>query len=403
MPADNRNMIPIAFSAIALLLAAIFLAATGLLTPAAAAHVVFACAALPLIAGAMLHFVPVLTRSAAPARAWHFLPWLLQGAGATTVGAVEGWWSRQILPFVAFSVALALIALLLWIVRRARRCLGAPHPGWRWYALALSMLLLGMAAVPAIDGVWGWSARLFHLHVNLFGLIGLAALGTLPVLLPTTLGQADPGAASWLRRWCWPSAGAVVLIAAGHAWSVWLTEAAWLAFVGGLLLLFVTVNLLTHWIGRFGRSLIEDGAAVSLLAALLGWFALLGLLIVHAVALALASQGALPLLTPGSLAIPGFIVVFLLPLISGALSHLLPVWRYPLALPERQCWRRRLTAGGRRRALCWLGAGSLLAAAGFETQASWLQALVVLLAAAALFDFALALIFRARAAKPESD
>ena len=78
--------------------------------------------------------------------------------------------------------------------------LGAPHPGTRWYGAAMLCLFFAVSLVPV------WLAkpelrtllRLFHLHLNPLGFIGLAALGTLPVLLPTALGQPDPQAALFL-------------------------------------------------------------------------------------------------------------------------------------------------------------------------------------------------------------
>jgi hypothetical protein len=52
--------------------------------------------------------------------------------------------------------------------------------------------------------------RLVHLHLNTLGFIGLTAIGTLHVLMPTVLGKPDPRrrcacAASCPGRWAgWP-------------------------------------------------------------------------------------------------------------------------------------------------------------------------------------------------------
>ena len=59
--------------------------------------------------------------------------------------------------------------------------------------------------------------RLFHLHLNTIGLVGLAALGTLPVLMPTALGKPDPDAAGWLRRRLWLVASGALIVATGAA------------------------------------------------------------------------------------------------------------------------------------------------------------------------------------------
>ena len=64
----------------------------------------------------------------------------------------------------------------------------------------------------------------------------------------------------------------------------------------------------------------------------------------------------------GRSAIAAWAAGFLLPLVTGALSHLLPVWRWPgPGSPERQAMRARLVAAGQVRALCFLGAGLALA------------------------------------------
>ncbi|MGE5770120.1 MAG: hypothetical protein ACM32G_07500, partial [Betaproteobacteria bacterium] len=63
---------------------------------------------------------------------------------------------------------------------------------------------------------------------------------------------------------------------------------------------------------------------------------------------------------------------FLLPLVSGALSQLLPVWRWPgPATPERTLMRARLAASGPWRALFFIGAGLALLASQMEI-AVWL-------------------------------
>lgn len=383
-------MIPLAFSASLSLLLALLCGSSAILGRAAAAHLAFAMGAMPLIIGAMQHFILVLTRSDAPAKALRALPWLAQLAGLLAVGAIEGWWPRHLLHLAALLVVLIVLTMLCWMVRRARRCVGSPHPGWRWYAAALVMLLLAMLAVPLIDTRWGWPARLFHLHANLLGLIVLAALGTLPVLLPTVLGRSDPAAAPWLRRWCWPLLAAALLMALGAAWGVLLPVSALLAPVGASLMLCGVASLLWRWAKLFGRELWRDGAAASLLAALLGLLGILLLLGGTALTFAFGHAEAASYLLPGSLAIPGFAIAFLLPLVSGTLSHLLPVWRYPLAMPQRLAWRQQLVAAGRLRAVLWLGAAVLLGFVGFFHDV-WLLPWAALAAVIALLNFIFAL------------
>ncbi|MCK6391826.1 MAG: hypothetical protein L6Q40_12545 [Azonexus sp.] len=325
-------------------LAAAGLALGGRMTPAALAHLVFAIGVVPLIFAAMTHFVPVLTRTGDPGGRIAFLPPLAQLTGGFVVAGMAGW-----LPYhtvhAGAAVDLALAAILLhWIHGRAHACLGQPHPGWRWYAAALLMLMtallavVGMALLPA-----HWHAlRGFHLHLNTLGLVGLAAFGTLPLLLPTALGKPDPDVFPWMIRRLPPMAIGALALAAGVA-------AFWPMSVAAAAVLFVTVlGLAGQWLRRFGlRCLLADGVTASLLAAVIGWLLCLSAGVVHAAGLTAARP---TLLAWG--------VAFLLPLISGALSQLLPVWRWPgPRCPERDQMRSRLAASGRLRSGLWLAAG----------------------------------------------
>ena len=86
---------------------------------------------------------------------------------------------------------------------------------------------------------------------------------------------------------------------------------------------------------------------------------------------------------PGRPAVGGFFVLFLLPLVSGALSQLLPVWRFPGPMsPARAMMRARLVRFGALRAGLFLGGGGLMMA-GFEAALA-LPAAGVLLFGAAL-------------------
>lgn len=331
------------------LLISVALTLAGWGVPAAVAHVAFAVGIVPLIFGAMIHFVPVLTRSGNPARGIQRLPMGAQGAGVLAVAAMQGLVPRWLLHGAATLDFLLAAVLLAWIVRRARGCLGSPHPGWRWYGAALGCFLLALAAVPlllAVPGLYG-SFRAFHLHLNTLGLVGLAALGTLPVLLPTALGKPDPEAGNWLRRRLRTATAAVLLVACGSAF-------AWpLALIGAALLLVVALGLAGQWWRRFGPGVLwNDGAAASMSIALAGLLALVAAGVLHGAGL-----------LPARPAIAAWGAGFLMPLVTGALSQLLPVWRWPgPAIPARAIMRAKLAATGRWRGLCFLAGGLLIAA-----------------------------------------
>lgn len=333
------------------------LAITGKVGPAVAAHVVFAVGIVPLILAAITHFVPVLTRTGAPAAAIHRLPVVAQLAGIVAVLAMHGSLPRGLLHGAAGVDLLAAASLAFWVRRRARACLGKPHPGWRWYFVALLFLAVALLSVPLMAGlpVAHGALRLLHLHLNMLGLIGLAAFGTLPVLLPTALNQPDPAAGTWLvSRLPWLAGGA--LLAAGAA-AVSATAfdvlGPPLAAVAAGVLVAPVLLLLRQWQGRFGvRALLGDGAAVSLLAAVFG-----------SLLLAVAGLGHAFGLWPARPGIAAFVGGFLLPLVTGALTQLLPVWRYRgVATPERTAMRQRLAATGCWRAGLFLAGGAVLVA-----------------------------------------
>jgi hypothetical protein len=336
------------------------LALSGVGSPLAVAHLAFAVGIVPLIFAAMSHFVPVLTRTGDPGRLIARLPAAAQLAGLVAVAAMQGWLPYWLLHAAA-AVDLVLTAVLLnWIAGRARATLGSPHPGWRWYGAALGCLMLALLAVlliPALPPYWK-ALRLFHLHLNTLGLVGLAALGTLPVLLPTALGKPDPEAASWLRRRLWLVAGGALVIATGAA-VIWPFAAP-----GAALLLVAALGLVGQWVRRFGfRAMLADGVAASLLASVVGLLLTLAAGVAH-------GAGLLP-------AYPTLLAWgagFLLPLVTGALSQLLPVWRWPgPAIPARHLMRQKLAATSGWRALLFLAA-ALALQGGFDVLAGPLVA-----------------------------
>jgi hypothetical protein len=211
---------------------------------------------------------------------------------------------------------------------------GPRHRGLDWYLAALAFLLLALLAImlmPLFPAQRN-ALRLFHLHANLLGFVGLTALGTLQVLLPTSLGQADPGAALRLRRDLkWAAAGAL-LIAVGASSLLPASAsqiASALALLGTAMYGWVVVRMLHAWLSLFGNALRQmHSAASSLTAAALG---LLGLLVLGAA----HGSGWLP----ARPAVTGFVIAFLLPLVSGAAAHLLPIWLRP---GSQGPWHRNL-------------------------------------------------------------
>ena len=318
-------------------------------SPASTFHLAFAGGAMPLVFGAVIHFVPVLTRTGSPHRAIAWLPVPVQLAGLLAALALGGWLPYASLHAAALIASVAAVVMVLWIGRRLRATLGSPHPGARWYGAAMLCLFFAVSLVPVWLGAPGLrtALRLFHLHLNTLGFIGLATLGTLPVLLPTAFGQTDPQAAARLRSDLLPALSGALLLAAGAAGAIWL------AVMGAVLLGWVALRNLRAWQNAFGLNQIVDaGRTAPLVAATLGLVLLLSAGLLHAF-------GAVP----SRPAIAGFLALFLMPLVTGALAHLLPVWRHP----GRDSARRRtlmagIAWGGQVRAALFLIAGGLLLA-----------------------------------------
>jgi hypothetical protein len=341
-------LIYLGLSALSTFMLALLWLRLGVPSPLAVAHLVFAVGILPLISGAITHFVPVLTRSGSPQPGLQLAPLLLQLAGLLAVLAFIGEAPPGGLSVAAIAALLMAAFLAGWLVLRARRTLGRPHPGWRWYLAALLLLCLGLLCVPAMN--WWPSARpalrLLHLHLNLLGFVGLSALGTLQVLLPTVLNTPDADAARRLQEDLPLAVGGVLMAAGGAAFSLPL------ALAGAALLLHVTLKSANRWRQRHGaRLLMTDGAAAPLVGALCGLLVLLVLGVAHGAAL-----------LDGQDAIPAYVVAFLLPLVTGALTHLLPLWLRPgKRTPVRLRMQAALRRGGALRALLFVSGGSLLA------------------------------------------
>ncbi|MBL8397010.1 MAG: hypothetical protein JNL84_02535 [Candidatus Accumulibacter sp.] len=338
-------LIYLSLSTLTVLTVALFFLKLDALPLPAAVHAVFAVGVLPLIVGVICHFLPVLTRSAQAPRAILLAPLLLQVCGVLAVLHFLGQIDLHQLGMTAVVALIVAGVFAGWMIQRARDTLGRPHPCWRWYLAAIIFLIVATMLVPAMDT---WPAmrptlRLLHIHFNTLGFIGLTALGTVQVLLPTVVGQPDPGAAARLRNDLPLVVAGVLAVAIGAAF--WLP----LALAGVLLLGFPVLKAGAAWLLRYGPTTIEAPAA-ALLTALSGFL----LLVVGGIAHALHWL-------EGRDALLAFIVAFLLPLLSGALSQLLPVWWHPgKHSPARQRMHDALRQGGVGRPLFFLAGGILL-------------------------------------------
>jgi hypothetical protein len=309
--------------------------------PAFWAHLALALGVMTLITAAMQHFVPVLARTRGPGRWMARLPLLMLAAGGLAVAAFGGWLDFAWITPAALLALAGMAVMSAWMLDKAKQCLGRPHPGLYWYVAAMACLGLALIAalmIPLFPD-WHGGLRAFHLHLNLYGFVGLTAVGTLQVLMPTAAGRADPQAGVRLRQDLkWALAGALGIACGQAAWPAltWLGVGLWGWVVG---------RMAWAW-WRLHRVRILDlhGAEPVLAAAVAGFAAsLLGLL---------SDREAIGPLTL-------FLPAFLMPLVTGAAGVLAPVWLNPARAAAHEAGRKALNRWGAVRALLFLTAGVL--------------------------------------------
>lgn len=308
-------------------------------------HFFTALGLTPLMLGAMGHFVPVLTRTSP--RSQDIRPACLAlVAGVITIAGLTVWF-----PAVYLAAVIGLLGasdLLVNIHRRIRTALGSPHPSIYWYVAALCSFITALCAIllASLFPIHWQSLRTLHLHLNLTGFVALTALGTLQVLLPTAGGFSDPDAAWRLKRDLpWALAGTLAIAVGAAFWPP-------LGYAGAALWLYPLARFVGAMYAYRKDILKWRGAAFSLLSATLGLTVVLGLALSHATAPASGYQLLLVMLS-----------LFFLPLISGALTQLLPVWLVAsFQENDRTPLRETLEIGGGIRNLAfWLGGSLVLA------------------------------------------
>lgn len=318
-------------------------------------HVIFAIGIMPLILAAMSHFVPVLARSKNPGQLIGLLPVNALFGGMLVVGYLAFPHAVPAGHYMGAAITMMAVAILGWWTYRLRsNAIGSPHPCLDWYLAALVCLLMAIAAILAAY----WlpeqrpALRLLHLHFNTLGFVGITAFGTLQVLLPTVTQKPDPDAAMRMRRQLkWMVAG-TVLTSCGAAWH---NSLSW---IGATLLVTPVLGALKAWSRLYVTDVFKlHGTAPALAAALCGYLITVVLGALHAT--------PVPSIIPAA----AFIIAFLMPLVTGAASHLLPLWLRPgQQTTWHQAARKQLGAWGGLRAALFLSSG-LLASLGYT--AGW--------------------------------
>ncbi len=241
------------------------------------------------------------------------------GVLACCVGMVPSW------PWVVVAgatvVGLAMCWYALDLGLQVRRALpGRFDATVRFYSAAACLLPLGAiaGAVMAFSPEEPWRTRLLMAHqgLNIMGFVGLTAVGTLVTLWPTVLRtKMQPTQDRNGRRALWIMCAAVLVMTVGSLAGWWWLEAAGvLAELAGLCV--VGVDLVRCAMKKPPRDFpgYSMGAAVIWFAIWLGWLA----------ATILIKRDHLLQEDITALTVP-VVVGFLLQLLLGAMSYLMPM------------------------------------------------------------------------------
>lgn len=241
------------------------------------------------------------------------------GVLACCVGMVPSW------PWVVVAGASVVGLAMCWYAidlgLQVRRALpGRFDATVRFYSAAACLLPLGAiaGAIMAFSPEEPWRTRLLMAHqgLNIMGFVGLTAVGTLVTLWPTVLRtRMQPSQDRNGRRALWIMCAAVLVMTAGSLGGWWWLEAAGvLAELAGLCV--VGVDLVRCAMKKPPRDFpgYSMGAAIIWFAIWLGWLA--GTILIkrdH-----LLQEDITALTVP-------VVVGFLLQLLLGAMSYLMPM------------------------------------------------------------------------------
>jgi nitrite reductase (NO-forming) len=239
---------------------------------------------------------------------------------AVLSGVDEGWLPVAVAGAGLLVAVISVHGFVLWRAvhaGRGRRLV----PTVRFYVAAAVALLLGVTAGTAlVVGVPSqWYPRLYevHVHLNLLGWVTLTVLGTEFSLWPTALRTRMVDGLERGARWSLPgcSAGLALVV-------IGLMTATRPVTVAGLILYLAGVGVFLDPFVRTALSRTPSSPATGMLAASTGWL----LIALGADAVAVL-RSADPAWLAGQFAalVPWFLTGFVVQVLLGALSYLLPV------------------------------------------------------------------------------
>jgi len=306
-------------------------------------HIIFAVGVVPLIFCAMIHFLPVLARSKSPGKFIHMLPVLALIGGVLLTSYLMFPQKISLGHYLGAAITIVAVGCLgIWTFQVRAKAIDAPHPCLNWYLASMGCLFIALCAIlleyliPASRG----ELRLVHIHLNTLGFIGIAALATLQVLLPTIAKRFDPVVATRMHNQLkWVVSGTMVIAFS----AAWMPNFAW---IGVLLLAMPLLGILKSWSKLYLKEIFKVNDTASALAVALCGYA-------TALAVGTAHAYSHPDLNPVAI----FIISFLMPLVTGAVSYLLPLWVQP---GKQMVWHQKAQkhlgfAGGLRALILLVG------------------------------------------------
>lgn len=285
-------------------------------------HLLLLGAASTLILIWSQHFADTILRRPAPgARASLLARLSVHTAGAVlvVVGMTMGFWLLTLVGAGLVALAAATHGALLF--RQSRRALPSRfRPLVAYYLSACLALVLGVGlgvwmVRPDVDGSLHERLYVAHVALNVFGWVGLTAVGTLLLLWPTVLHARIRDATDVVARRSLPMLAVGVAVIAGGA----LLAAPLGVALGCLVYLAGLGGVAWEAVVQARQSPPGNHAAWSLACAV-GWFAV-----------TLAGVGAGAVLSPAAVPsilgtlLPALVAGFGAQLLVGALSYLLPV------------------------------------------------------------------------------
>ncbi|MEB3065435.1 multicopper oxidase domain-containing protein [[Mycobacterium] zoologicum] len=268
------------------------------------------------------HFTPTLCRVPDPPH-WHLvakLAVLNTGVIAALGGVALG--AMALTGLGGAVVAVVAVAHGVELFGMKKKALSARFDYLiSFYLAALTALLIGSAVGAAMalgfNDVATWYPRLWttHVHVMLYGWIGLTVVGTLFTLWPTTIREKITDRSYAMAHRALPvlAAGLGVAVVGLLAGSWWVTVAGLAGYAAG-----VVVAVVGLWPGRS-----FTGSAAWMMVGAICWLGIA--VVVEAVGLIAArSTEGLPAFVEHTL-LPLLAVGFVAQILMGALSQLLPV------------------------------------------------------------------------------